>query len=69
MLLEGGADQHNGKAVLDAEVRIGELMREVPKATTNHKNPDLEIDTAVDFLKKKQKTTPLSISAKPKRKS
>lgn len=45
--------QDIAEAVLDAEVRIGELMREVPKATTNHKNPDLEIDTGVDFLKKK----------------
>ena len=37
-------------AVLDAEVRIGELMRDVPKATTNHKRKDLEIDSGVDFL-------------------
>lgn len=41
------------EAVLDAEVRIGELMKAVPKATTNHKNKNLENDTAVDFLKTK----------------
>lgn len=39
------------EAVLDAEVRIGELMQDVPKATTNHKN--LEIVNNVDFLKPK----------------
>lgn len=41
------------EAVLDAEVRIGQLMRDVPKATTNHKNKDLENDSAVDFLRPK----------------
>ena len=40
------------EAVLDAEVRIGELMRNVPKATPNN-NPFHENDTAVDFVKPK----------------
>ena len=41
--------QDISEAVLDAEVRIGELMRDVPKATTNHKKSDLEIEPLVDF--------------------
>lgn len=39
-------------AVLDAEVRIGELMAKVPKATPNN-NPFHENDTAVDLVKPK----------------
>lgn len=39
------------EAVLDAEMRIGELMAQIPKATTNHKKKDLENDITVDFLK------------------
>lgn len=40
------------EAVLDAEVRIGSLTAEIPKATPNN-NPFHEIDTAVDFVKPK----------------
>lgn len=39
-------------AVLDAEVRIGELMAKVPKATPNN-NPFHENDSAVDLVKPK----------------
>ena len=45
--------QFISEAVLDASVRIGELMQAVPKATTNHKKKDLENDSGVDFLKPK----------------
>lgn len=44
--------QEISEAVLDAEVRIGELMAKVPKATPNN-NPFHENDTAVDFVKPK----------------
>lgn len=44
--------QDISEAVLDAEVRIGELMAQVPKATPNN-NPFHENDTAVDFVKPK----------------
>lgn len=40
------------EAVLDAEVKIGELMAKVPKATPNN-NPFHQIDTAGDFVKPK----------------
>ena len=40
------------EALLDAEVRIGELTREMPKATPNN-NPYHEIDTAVELVKPK----------------
>lgn len=39
-------------AVLDAEVRIGELMQDVPKATPNN-NPYHENDSTVDLVKPK----------------
>ena len=39
-------------AVLDAEVRIGELMKDVPKATPNN-NPFHQKDNAVHFVKPK----------------
>lgn len=42
------------EAVLDAEVRIGELIKSMPKAVPNN-NPFHEIDTAVDFVKPKAK--------------
>ena len=42
------------EAVLDAEVKIGALLKDIPKETTNHKKPDLEKDTAVPFLTQKQ---------------
>ncbi len=45
--------QDISEAVLDAEVKIGELMKAVPKATTNHKNKNLGNDNGVDFLKTK----------------
>lgn len=45
--------QYISEAVLDAEVRIGELMKDLPKATTNHKNKNLENDSGVDFLNTK----------------
>lgn len=35
--------------VLLAEMKCGELLNQMPKATTNHKNPDLEIPTAGKF--------------------
>ena len=44
--------QDISEAVLDAEVRIGELMAKVPKATPNN-NPYHENDTAVDLVKPK----------------
>lgn len=40
------------EAVLDAEVRIGELMEKVPKATPNN-NPFHKNDTAVELVKPK----------------
>lgn len=43
--------QEIAEVVTDAECKIGELIREIPKATTNHKN--LEISPHVDFLKPK----------------
>ncbi|MBR1603248.1 MAG: hypothetical protein IJ667_07400 [Synergistaceae bacterium] len=54
------------EAVLDAEVRIGELMQAIPKATTNHKNKDLEIDSGVDFLKSKSEPEELELEDKVK---
>ena len=44
--------QEINDAVLDAEMRIGELMAKVPKATPNN-NPFHEKDTAVHFVKPK----------------
>lgn len=44
--------QEISEAVLDAEVRIGELMAKVPKATPNN-NPFHENDNAVGFVKPK----------------
>lgn len=43
--------QEIAEAVLDAEIKIGELTKKIPKATTNHKN--LEINNGADFLKPK----------------
>ena len=40
------------EALLDAEVRIGELTREMPKATPNN-NPYHEIDSGVELVKPK----------------
>ena len=40
------------EAVLDAEVRLGQLMQEVPKATPNN-NPFHENDSGVDLVKPK----------------
>ena len=40
------------EAVLDAEVRIGQLMKELPKATPNN-NPFHENDSGVDLVKTK----------------
>lgn len=44
--------QEMAEAVLDAKVKLGELMAKVPKATPNN-NPFHENDTAVDFVKPK----------------
>lgn len=44
--------QDISEAVLDAEVRIGQLMAQVPKATPNN-NPFHENDSDVDFVKPK----------------
>ena len=41
-----------------AEVRAGELLKQIPKATTNHKNANLENDTGVDFLNSRPKPKP-----------
>lgn len=46
--------QEIAEAVLDAEMKIGELTKKIPKATTNHKN--LEINNGADFLKPKSET-------------
>ena len=43
------------EALLDAEVRIGELTREIPKATPNN-NPYHEIDSGVELVKPKMQT-------------
>ncbi len=37
-----------------AKMRMGELLKEIPKATTNHKKQDLEIDRGFDFLTEKK---------------
>ena len=41
--------QEIAETVTLAEMRTGELLKQIPKATTNHKK--LEIDSGVDFLK------------------
>lgn len=41
-------------ALIAAEQRIGELLLEIPKATTNHKNPDLEIRPVSNFKTKSE---------------
>ena len=46
--------QEIAEAVLDAEMKIGELTRKIPKATPNN-NPFHEKDTAVDLVKPKSK--------------
>ena len=54
--------------MLDAEVRIGELMQAVPKATKGtgaNQYKNAEIDTAVDFSKSKSKSTPEPESSEP----
>ena len=43
--------QEIAEAVLDAEIKVGELTAKIPKATTNHKN--LEIRNSAEFLKSK----------------
>ena len=42
--------QEIGNLVLLAESKLGELFKLMPKATTNHKNQNLEIPTAGKFL-------------------
>lgn len=46
--------QEIAELVTRAEVKVGEMLAEIPKATTNHKN--LEICTTADFLKQKPKS-------------
>ena len=48
--------QEIAELVTLSEVKIGAMLREIPKATTNHKKTGLEFDTAVDFLKPKSET-------------
>lgn len=47
--------QEIAETVTLAEMRTGELLRQIPKATTNHKR--LESNTDVTFLKTKEETT------------
>lgn len=47
--------QYISEAVLDAEVRLGKLMKALPKATPNN-NPFHENDSGVDFVKPKTQT-------------
>ena len=46
--------QEIAETVTLAEMRTGELLKQIPKATTNHKN--LESNTDVTFLKSKEQT-------------
>ena len=46
--------QEIAELVTLSEVKIGAMLREIPKATTNHKKADLENRTDADFLKPKQ---------------
>ena len=40
-----------------SEMRIGAMLKEIPKATTNHKRQGLENQSGVNFLKTKEETT------------
>ena len=46
--------QEIAELVTLSEVKIGAMLREIPKATTNHKKADLENRTDADFLKPKR---------------
>ena len=48
--------QELSEQVALAKMELGKRISEIPKATTNHKNQDLEIDSHVDFLKPKSET-------------
>jgi len=60
--------QFISEAVLDAEVRIGELMQAIPKAakgTGANQYKNAEIDSGVDFSKSKSKSNPEPESSEP----
>lgn len=50
----------DGRELPFSEVKIGAMLKEIPKATTNHKKADLENRTDADFLKPKIDTGYLS---------
>ena len=46
--------QELAEVVIEAEARLGELLKAIPKATTNHKKPDLENRNASNFKTKSE---------------
>lgn len=54
--------QEISTALIAAEQRIGELLLAIPKATTNHKNPDLENRGASNFKTKSETISDMGYS-------
>lgn len=56
--------QRIGELVLLAEARLGELLNQMPKATTNHKRQKLEIPSAGKFLNDESESVEIPFAKK-----